>query len=84
MAVYNCKCKVSFDEDNYGRALGPEGKLLFFVLATFYLEISTFITRNFDFHNSKFRVKKSKFRDIKSKIRLIISKFRVIKVDISR
>ena len=61
----------------YGRALGPEGKLLFVVLATFYLEISTFITRNFDFHNSKFRVKKSKFRDIKSKFRLFKSKFRL-------
>ena len=32
----------------YGRAVGPEGKLLFFVLATFYLEISTFITRYFE------------------------------------
>ena len=26
----------------YGRALGPEGKFLFFVLATFYLKISKF------------------------------------------
>ena len=36
----------------YERALGPEGKLLFFVLATFYLEISTFITRNFEIKSS--------------------------------
>ena len=46
---------------SYGRALGPEGKLLFFVLATFYLEISTLLSRNFDFHNSKFRVKSRNF-----------------------
>ena len=47
---------------SYGRALGPAGKLLFFVLATFYLIISTFITGNyikskfFDFIKSKFRL----------------------------
>ena len=38
----------------YGRALGPEGKLLFF-------RFSYFLSRNIDFYNSKFRVKKSKF-----------------------
>ena len=59
----------------YGRALGSHSNFYFFVLATFYLEISTFITRNFeiksrifDFHNSKFRVKKSKISRYKVEI----------------
>ena len=60
---------------SYGRALGPEGKLLFFVLATFYLVISTLLSRNFDFHSSKFRLYNSKYRLLKSKYRVTKSIF---------
>ena len=38
--------------------LGPKGKFLFFVLATFYLDISSYKSRNFELWKSKFRLKK--------------------------
>ena len=76
----------------YGRALGPEGKFLSFVLANFYLEISKF-------HNiikSTYRVNKVELSSfITQNIDLVTrkikrrnfyfhnSKFRVIKIGIS-
>ena len=45
-----------FDVINYGRALGPHSNFYFFVLATFYLEFSTFITRNFELKSRNFEI----------------------------
>ena len=39
--ICNVYVQLLFESVVYGRALGPEGKFLFFVLATFYLGIST-------------------------------------------
>ena len=38
------------------KSIRAERKFLFFVLATFYLEISAFITRNFDFLSRNFEL----------------------------
>ena len=38
------------------KSIRAEGKFLIFILATFYLEISTFITRNFELKSRNFEI----------------------------